>query len=435
MTIKYTFDKSMGLYIPFHENGGVHTEFCNYLICRKFYPQRFKTPKKPVEPQTIRLYYYRIKLLLDLFEENEVSFTEATYEYHIESFKTFFREEWDWKEESLYLYISTWRDFYNFLTIDGVLHNMHFPVKIVGSRKVDSEDDMLNYTKDSHIKEYSQETAVDQKRMTYKDDYSQDVFSMNEYWQLYNTLYEDDPVYAVMTSTMLQTFLRIGGISQFPLAPNSLNPKWLRYKQMKNANKVFQNLKYIKKGGSEASLIVHIHTMNIIDEFYLKPCYSEREALFKTKYCNSKHARKKGITINNKYLWLNKHGTPVSDGMLQDAFREAGEKLGFHAHPHMCRHTGTTQLLWRYCKEKNIKIHEGMAPDIHSWLKSQCGHSLLSTTKYYVNTVYRLEANNVVMNMLPGQMEDLETSMSSDVKESYNKALKEHELYFKGRLA
>jgi hypothetical protein len=46
----------------------------------------------------------------------------------------------------------------------------------------------------------------------------------------------------------------------------------------------------------------------------------------------------------------------------------------------MCRHTGATQILWRYCKANNIEIHEGLAGDIHSWLKKQLGHVLLSTT-------------------------------------------------------
>lgn len=435
MTIEKTFSSELGSYVPYYKGGGIHTEFCNYLLCRKNYPDRIDKSLKAISTKTQKLLYYRVKMLLDYFELNEVHFTEATYEYHIEKFKDYIREEWDWSEESLRLYVGTWRQFYDFLTIDGVMHNMYFPAKGVSTRKTDSDGDFLNYTKDRHIETVETETAIDVKRLTFKDDYCEDVFSMSQYWQLYNKLYEDDPVFAVMTSTMLQTFLRIGGIMQFPLRTTKENPNWQRFEQMKRNKMKYQTLHYIKKGGSQETLLVHIHAMEIIDKLYLTPLYQERKQLFKDNYAKSKHAKKKGLNENSEFMWLNKNGSPVTMDMLQEAFRRSGEALGFRAHPHMCRHTGATQLLWRYCHANKIEIHEGMTGDIHAWLKKQLGHVLLSTTQYYVNTVHRLKATAVVMSMLPGQMPEFETAMNGDVKAAYNRAQKEHEEYMTGRMS
>ena len=258
---------------------------------------------------------------------------------------------------------------------------------------------------------------------------------MSEYWQLYYKLYEDDPVFAVMCSTMLQTFLRIGGIMQFPLAPTVGNKNWQRFEQMKRKKMRFQKLHYKKKGGDPESLSVHIHTMDNIDKFYLKPLYQERKALFQTGYAQSVHAKKKGITVNSQFTWFNKHGTPVDSEMLQEAFRKASKALGFKATPHFLRHTVATQLLWRYCEANSIKIHEGMAGDIHAWLKKQLGHVLLSTTRYYINTVYRMQAEAVVMYMLPGQMEELDTAVSGEAADAYKQAMLDHEEYMRGRIS
>lgn len=435
MTIEHTFSPELGIYIPYYEGGGIHTELCNYLICRSKFKSRMSKKLKALSLTTQRLLYYRMKLLLDFFEENDVHFTEATYEFHIEGLKNHCRDEYNWSEESLRLYIGTWRQFYDFLTIDGVMHSMYFPEKGETTRQKDSDDDFLNYTKDDHFETVTTETAIDPKRLIHKDDYVDDVFSMEQYWQLYNKLYEDDPVFAVMASTMLQTFLRIGGIMQFPLAPTKRNPNWLRLKEMQNKNLKFQKLHYIKKGGSPEDLLVHVHTMDIIDSQYLKPMYQERKALFQEHYAQSKHAQNKGINANSQFTWFNKHGSPVTTDMLQEAFRQAGGALGFNAHPHMLRHTGATQMLWRYCHTHGIKVHEGMAGDIHSWLKKQLGHTLLSTTRLYINTVYRLQASSVVMSMLPGQMPELDTAMNENVKAAYNRAQAEHERFMRGRIA
>jgi integrase len=440
MTIEHYVSGELGLYIPFYEGGGIHTELCNYLICRTFYRGRFNLsthdkPLKSINMTTQRLLYYRVKLLLDYFELNEVHFTEATYEYHIESFKDFLRnnDERLWSEESLRLYVGTWRQFYEFLTLDGVMNTMHFPPKGETQRRVDGEDDFLNYTREDIYETVTTETAIDVKRLTFKDDYTEDVMSMPEYWALYNKLYEDDPVFAVMASTMLQTYLRIGGVLQFPRMATKRNPLWQRFHKMHANGKKWQKLNYIKKGGGAESLLVHIHTMDIIDSQYLEPFYQERKALFQATYAQQNHALKKGINVNSEFMWLNKHGSPVTSSMLQAAFRKASKALGFNVHPHMLRHTGATQTLWRYCYEKKIEVHEGMAGDIHAWLKDQLGHTMLSTTKMYIRTVSRLKASAVLESMLPGQMPELDTAISGEAINAYNKAMKDHEEYMLGR--
>jgi hypothetical protein len=252
------------------------------------------------------------------------------------------------------------------------------------------------------------------------------------YLEWIRCLYEMDPVFAVMASSMLQTLLRVGGIIQFPLTATKQNPQWKRFAEMKRDNVVSQRLKFVNKGQSFEKCMVHIHTMDIIDSQYLRPCYQERKRLFVEKYLNSKHAEKKNISIRNEYLWLNKNGAPVTIEMIQSAFRTASEKLGFRVHPHMLRHTGATHLLWRYAKANGIELHESMAGDIHSWLKYQLCHSDLSTTKRYIKTAHRLKATSLLSSMLPGQIEELETSMEKDVIASYKKAMEAHNEYMEG---
>lgn len=432
MPIKFTYDNTEGLIIPYFEGGGVHTEFCSYLACRKKYPYRIGKNLKSVSSTTIKNIAYRVKFLIDLLEYNDLELHDITFEDDIQKIINSLHEDWGWSGESIRLYSSTWRQFFDFLTIDNTLHKVFFPPKNMLKIDIDKDNDFLSHTRRDSKLTVEQETSVNPKWMIHNDDYCDEVLSMDQYWKLYSCLYEMDPVFAVMASSMLQTLLRVGGIIQFPLTATKQNPQWKRFAEMKRDNVVSQRLKFVNKGQSFEKCMVHIHTMDIIDSQYLRPCYQDRKRLFVEKYLNSKHAEKKNISIRNEYLWLNKNGAPVTIEMIQSAFRTASEKLGFRVHPHMLRHTGATHLLWRYAKANGIELHESMAGDIHSWLKYQLCHSDLSTTKRYIKTAHRLKATSLLSSMLPGQIEELETSMENDVIASYKKAMEAHNEYMEG---
>ena len=432
MPIKFTYDNSVNLIIPYFEGGGIHAEFCSYLACRKKYPYRIGKNLRGVSSTTLKNIAYRVKFLIDLLEYNNLELHEITFEDDIQEIIKSLYEDWDWTGESIRLYSSTWRQFFDFLTIDNTLHKVLFPPKATRIIDTDKENDFFSHARGDSRRTVEQETSVNLKWMIHKDDYCDEVLSMDQYWKLYSCLYEVDPVFAVIASTMFQTFLRVGGVIQFPLTANKQNPQWKRFAEMERDNVEYQRLKFVNKGQSFEKCLVHIHTMEIIDSQYLKPCYQDRKSRFVEKYLNSKHAKKKNISIRNEYIWLNKNGAPVTIEMIQSAFRTASVTLGYRVHPHMLRHSGATHLLWRYAKANGIELHESMAGDIHSWLKYQLCHNDLSTTKRYIKTVHRLKATSLLSSMLPGQIEELETSMGKDVIASYKKAMKAHNEYMEG---
>ena len=94
-----------------------------------------------------------------------------------------------------------------------------------------------------------------------------------------------------------------------------------------------------------------------------------------------------------RFCWLNKNGTPVSVREYQAALEGAAKELGIDIHSHMLRHTGATQLLWRYIKEHNLTAshtNELLIADAHIILQGLLGHKNIETTKMYVKTIERM---------------------------------------------
>jgi integrase len=424
--------------IPYHEGGEVHTDLLSYLICRKEHSSRLKGNLKAVRDRTILNKANHLVLLLNLFEESDLDYREADFK-DVETIIESLYHEYDWTGDSLKIYASTWRAFYEFLTLEGVDHNMFFPEKGINTREKDKDNDVLSHTRKTQKTAIETETSVPDEYCEYKDDYRNDVLSMTQFWKLYRHLYiEEDPVYAVMAATMLQTFLRIGGVMQFPKGPTQRNPGWLTLDEMKDRGQVWQRLSYRKKGGGIGTCIVHKETLQVIYDEYLSEHYNEYNNLFITKYCQKKHAAKKGITASDSFTWLNKHGTPVSIRLLQQAFERAPKALGFDVHTHMMRHTGATQMLYRWGKENNIEVTEAIATDIHSWLKLQLGHADMETTYRYIRTVYRLKAQDAISELLPATLTiSEEQSKARNPKyakalDSMTRGIKRHEEYMRG---
>ena len=287
-----------------------------------------------------------------------------------------------WLGSSLKIYAGHWRMFYDYLSKINIAHNMNLPARNEIKRKPRKDEHYLSHTASSAdlVSEY-EETLIPRNYLLHIDDYREKVISMDQWFQLEKHLRTQDPVYATMAAVMLQTFLRIGGIFQVPIAPTSRNPRWKRYAQLKQNNESSQPLKYIKKGQKPAVCSIHIYTMQIIEEDYLSLHYEKRKELYKEKYVPSKHARKQGRTEKDRFIWLNKNGTPVSPRELQSAFEHASEALGFDVTPHSMRHTGACQILYLYSKKNKITLNVEQSTIIHTWLSKQLGHTRLSTTE------------------------------------------------------
>jgi site-specific recombinase XerD len=429
--------------IPYFEGGEVHTDLLNFLLCRYHYRSLLRPRLKETTPITIKNIAHHIAYLINIFAENEdengnmasIDYRVATFE-HVSQIINHLHEEEDWTGESLKIYASSWRLFYEFLTIENVNHNMVFPERTIIKHRTDKDDDFLSHTRDN-IRETSIETAVPDRFCVKRDDYRDKVISMDNWFKLYNYLYKEDVVYAVMAATMMQTFLRIGGVMQFPIGINPMNKRWERYTQMAQGDLQYQRFNYINKGQKTANCLVHITTMKMIFDEYLDTVYDSRHQLYIDKYIYKKHAIKQNRDDNMKFTWLNKNGTPVSIRELQAVFKEASEYLGFEVTPHTLRHTGATQILYRWGKENNITIMSANTTDIHSWLKYQLGHQNIRTTEMYVATVHRLQSENVMIELLASTLphsREFFDNIKPEAHDAMQRAIANQDEYFQGRI-
>lgn len=430
--------------VPYHEGGEVHIDLLGFLSCRYNYPALIRSNLRHMTPTSIKNTAHHVAYLINMFEETEYKDKNGniiSLDYRVADFDnvsqiiTELYEENDWTGESLKVYAASWRLFYEYLTIKGINHNMIFPSRTTVIQRTDKDDDFISHTRDN-ISEVLIETSVPNRYCTKRDDYRESIISMELWFRLYEYLYNDDPVYAVMAATMLQTFLRIGGVMQFPNGITRANKDWKRYGQLKKSKRQYQRLNYIKKGQAPANCLIHISTMKMIFEEYLEPLYQERQELYLEKYINKKNAKKQSRDGNSKFTWLNKNGTPVSMRELQAVFKKASNELDFEVTPHTLRHTGATQLLYRWGKEKEIEITDANTNDIHSWLKNQLGHKNVKTTKYYVATIYRLQSENVISELLattlPTCLED--AKIHPEAKNAFILAQKAQDEYMTGRI-
>lgn len=92
-------------------------------------------------------------------------------------------------------------------------------------------------------------------------------------------------------------------------------------------------------------------------------------------------------------LFLNQDGLPYSDGGkgIAPIVIAAGKRAGFHAYPHLLRHTYATHTLARLQKAKKSN---GIEPLI--FLQNQLGHDSLETTKKYLHISHEVVDNAVL---------------------------------------
>lgn len=420
MKVYLQHDKELQYPVAFREDTHVPDVYLlRYAICKHQYPSLVENRKvRKCAMKTIVDALQRVCYLINRLAEQEqtdgtvgIHYLAATYNENMKPLIHAMYHEGGWKGESIEQYVKAWRQFYRFLTNQGIEHEMFMPETNEVTRLQDQDDNFLSHT--NYCKEFNgeQETAVNQNWKERHDDDYDSILTMDQFWRLYKEMHEVDPVFAVMAYTELTTCLRVTGlIDHFPLGPNKANPKWKSYKVMKRDKAASQNLRYIAKGGKTKSLLVPASLMEVFHKVYEKPeegiTYQQRLKRYLDGYCKTKHAINSGRSSNDDPTWLQENGTPVSVRKYQKVMEDCAKKSGFHAHPHMLRHTGATQMLYRWIDYHDLftgfnHTNEHLIADAHIILQRHLGHVSVETTKRYIRTIERFisESNiNMLLN-------------------------------------
>ena len=385
--------------------GYLHRHANGFLLARYDYPTFINEELEQATLATIQNYADHIRQWLNGCALTDTCYLHADYDYMIKIL-TILREN-GVSEDSLSQYISTWRLFYQYLDKKEVPHNMVLPKKIKKTRMLEEAaqaGDFLNYTRKNNSQTVTQDPLIDAKRKKKRSSYISQVLTKEQMRELISELRQIDPVYGVMAKVQFDTCLRISElVKYFPHTSNELNPDFKSYGEMYIEGESQQKLKFKGKGQVDREIDLDIRTLQLIEDKYLNTkrensdisLYSERKHLFLTKYLSSKHGKKNVFSHDSDVLWLNKEGYPVSNGMYQDAFREAANKLKkrgvipkyVHVRPHAMRHTGATLRLVKYREETSVDIHVDNDGDIHAFLQDLLGHTKMETTHRYIRTV------------------------------------------------
>lgn len=174
------------VWIPYYRGGDIDEHFLRYLITRYHYPSQIGAGLNEVTQTTINLQAGRISFLMNMFLESGFTYLEAEWE-HVKIIIQKLYEEYDWQGSSLKQYAGTWRVFYDYLSKNNVPHNMIFPERKTGMRRLRQDENFLSHTESGQkgYAEYENETAVPSSYCIYRDDYREKVISMEQWFDLY----------------------------------------------------------------------------------------------------------------------------------------------------------------------------------------------------------------------------------------------------------
>lgn len=379
-----------------------------YAVCKHQYPSLAaskgtkKCSKKTVVDSIQRICYLINRLAEQTQTDGKtgIHYLAATYRGNMEPLIRAMYYEGEWRGESIEQYVKAWRQFYRFLSLQGVEHEMLMPETNEVTINQDRDDNFLSHTSYRRNQIGEQETAVDHNWKERQDDYKESILSMEQFWLLYAEMFKVDAVYAAMTYVELVTCLRVTAlIDSFPLGPNKRNPSWLSYREMKRDKLTSQKLRYLAKGGKTKSLLVPFTMMDVFYKIYEKPAngvtYYQRLKNYRDIYCATKHALNSDRSADEKPTWLLENGTPVSVRSYQKTMQECAGRLNMEAHPHMLRHTGVTQMLYRYIQNNGLMTglnhtNQMLVADAHIILQQHLGHVRIDTTKRYIRTIERI---------------------------------------------
>jgi hypothetical protein len=378
-----------------------------FAICKHQFPglinKRLRKCNKKTVTDAIQRICYLINRLAEQIQtdgSSGIHYMAATYRDNMEPLISSMYFHGGWRGESIEQYVKAWRQFYRFITLQGIDHEMMMPETNEVTYSQDQDENFLSHTSYRREKVGEQETAIEHHWKERHDDYKDKILSMDQFWLLYAGLNKIDSVYAVMAYTQLVTCLRVNAlIENYPLSQNKLNPKWQSYLEMVRDGLTTQKLNYIAKGGRTKCLLVPVTLMEVFHNIYDQPeigvTYNQRFKRYRDNYCNTLWAKKRGISQNLRPTWLLKNGTPVSTRGYQSAMKRVSGQFKFEAHPHALRHTGVTQMLYRYIKNNGLltglnHTNHLIIADAHIMLQQHLGHVGIETTRIYLKTIERI---------------------------------------------
>lgn len=380
-----------------HVNGKLHYPLAPYLISLRRTPMARGGYR---EPTTVVNVFKHLKIWFDFCVDLNLEFDQITYEMHLLPFKQVLASK-GVKPQSINAYYRSWRAFYEWCNQQAIPCLMTFPPKIKKESGSYGQSKLFNNRMSSEGREVDPGLEVEAQLLDYKDV----VLNTSEYVRFSELLAEVEPVYSHISYMMVTTGLRIGGVIQIPLGSNKLNPAWLRYPELKAANKAIQKLHYVPKGKKRLlRCIVPVAALQSLHEDYV--------VTHRKKYLKLFSERFKGETAP---LWITATGKRVEKNDIWNAFKHASMKFGRRVTPHHMRHTYATYIVYNYFKAHGLTPNLAYAHDIHEALRVQLGHADLDVTKRYIRTVIRTHTDAWLPKLTPHIGETVHREMPSEV--------------------
>lgn len=402
--------------VPLIDGLRLHHHLSGFLATRFYYPRTIRASMKPVTGGSLRQIAYELKAFLEALAHNRIEFTEADYTDHIE--KIVIAQLGNANPHSYNTRLTRIRDFYDYLQKHGVKVRARFPARTVREKSGNQDDNFLSHTSHRQGKLYERDDG--HKRTTLKEDYKDEVISIEYYGRLYRALEQIDPVYSVVAQVMMQTLLRIADVCEMPLHKNKYNrylPLWPEFERSGEDVLTYRSL---TKRSKLITIDVYPVTLRAVYEDYIQPYYQERKELFDFSYMKRRNATLEFGNIRDTarrscpedILWLTASGTPVKPYMIEEAFR----LTGLNVNPHMLRHTGATHMLWNYCRINNIQPDTRLAATFQEILKDQLGHADLETTRMYVRTIIKLKGRKTMPFCIPRDKDVIDARLAKKVQ-------------------
>jgi integrase len=387
-----------GYQVP-HINGKLAHPLVEYLIHLRNSPMKRGGRR---ENNTLKNIYSHMKIWMDYCADIGLGYDRVTYDLHLESLRDSLRTR-GVKAESLNIYYRTWRSFYDWCDSQGLIHLMEFPAKYEAGRRGDSMGSSVvgSFRASSTI-----EVDPGLDSVSIVSDYKEKIVNDTEFKLLSEALREVDPVYEKISYMMVTTGLRVGGVIQIPVGADRLNPEWLRYPDLEAANRKFQKLVYLPKGGKrKLTCIVITEALGVLHDEYISTVRKERAVLHRENHGGR----------NEVPLWLNRNGKLVNRNDIWNAFRLASKKIGRRITPHFLRHTYASYVVYYYFKANGLTPSLAYAHDIHEQLRIQLGHSDMKTTCMYIRTVIRVKMEAWLPVLTPMMKQEVDTHLPGHV--------------------
>jgi integrase len=404
--------------VPVPLIGGLHlhSHLSGFLVTRYYFPKSIRDSLPSVTGGSLRQIAYDLKAFLDGLEYNGINYLEAEYTEHIE--KIVEAQLGNANPLSYNTRLSRIRDFYEYLRNEGIHIKAIFPSRTLRKIYRNQGDNFLDLPHHREVIEYEKDDG--HKKTTLKEDYKDDVISLQMYRKLYDALKQIDIVYAVIAQVMMQTFLRVGDVCEMPLHTNDYNkylPLWPEFERIGS-----ESLRYtcLTKRSKVITIDIYPMTLKAIYTDYIDLHYRERRELHDSQYMKRKNASLHFGNIRDQsrrscpkdILWLTSTGAPVKPYMIEEAFR----KTGLNIHPHMLRHTGATHTLWNYCRIYGIEPDVRLASAFQQILQEQLGHADLETTRMYIRTLLVLKGRKSMPFCIPSNKQEIDNRLANVIR-------------------